>query len=1028
MCYKPVGRFPLKVRSISASLLVFLFASVAAAQSAWFELPVPTAAMNPLRVDLATGTSLALARTVRVLHAIPREDEPPPHVVEFERLLTALDTFEQEAQRLGQRGLSLDMSRNSSERDVLQDVLKTLGFRLREQRNAYRVEAERNDDAVAVRKQLASAGIDTTTIEDKLNAGETLVLAPAVTMMPSPLPLDTWASVIFERAMPARSIFSAIAKDRNAALLLVGLQAMTPATRALLNKDRELLRRLYHDNASAVAAFGAVLQVDSAGTLELPGGPDAIPLWEAVASEKVDHVDRFARALFDRDGGRLAFFVDALTHLDGPRLKFALGLWIADRGIRVDRFRALYRAFVDVDPNWSVATHPFARPLYDPAMLVNLVAVEASGAPAPPAYRRLWEKALDGVDLPSPGAREVGDAGQDGLVDAAWLAEHTRHDHFSDRRILSERVAFGQRVFGAAPDSEMEDVLTALRAFGRFPGLMLAIERIGVRSPATFVAVARRARQMEEVSDPALVVPLLAQFQGVLAILGRLARTGAIDVARREALVRSLATLPASEGRYDGAVAGWLSGELLQSLPKPENRDSTFESTLLAALAERGERRTFEWEEASYIVDVAAASLADLTATRAKQGGNSLDDVMSLWSAVRALQHPTLTIEAIKQGAAALRTAGARIKPLRPWPDLGDEDPLNLKKTLDRSVRDLTRITKPQDAEKAPRAVRPLAQLVDALLAETLVAIAYAPWLGNPANLLGPQADVSHRHRFGLKVITGPVVERRAWLRTAPDGSRVAGAGFIGSLLSLDLAHASKRLRRLGTDTVPAAPRLNPNDKEALADTVALLNPRDLATADLLILGQAVARGRTLVRETKEPAQLDALAVRVSMPGIRRQALSWATLTGTEPTERLFSIVELLALGAEGLATPALDVWGTTSEPVSGCFCLRFPSGRQWSALTGRPGTRLLGAAAPDVTLRVVELLAELKVPAALTPEVLGIATQGFIDTAPPLFDDDWVGVVGHTHRLSREMVEDYVAALVASGPIRPNEAGEKAP
>ena len=89
-----------------------------------------------------------------------------------------------------------------------------------------------------------------------------------------------------------------------------------------------------------------------------------------------------------------------------------------------------------------------------------------------------------------------------------------------------------------------------------------------------------------------------------------------------------------------------------------------------------------------------------------------------------------------------------------------------------------------------------------------------------------------------------------------------------------------------------------------------------------------------------------------------------------------------------------------------------------WDQLAGRPASGQLGAAVPDVTLRVAEHMAALKVPVALVPAVLAIATQTHIDTAPPLYPDDWLGVVGHVQQLSREAIEDYVA-VVAAGPVR---------
>jgi hypothetical protein len=317
-----------------------------------------------------------------------------------------------------------------------------------------------------------------------------------------------------------------------------------------------------------------------------------------------------------------------------------------------------------------------------------------------------------------------------------------------------------------------------------------------------------------------------------------------------------------------------------------------------------------------------------------------------------------------------------------------------------------------------------VARLVDALLAETVVALAYAPWLGDSSDIRGPQADISHRHSFGLRSTSGAVAEHRPWQRTMADGSRAGGSGFIGSLLALDLVMAPRRLRRLATDAVPSAPRLNPNDRMALTEALALLNPRELNSTDLQAVGQAVAKGRALVQSTKDSAALDVLAGRASVSGHRRQALSWAIQHEPGYVERLFSMSELLALGLADNG-PALDPWGTTGEPTSGCFCLRFPSRSAWDMLAGRKGRGFLATAMPDVTLRSLEHLATLDVPAALAPGVVAMATQSFIDTAPALYDDDWVGLVGHSHGLTRESVEDYVAALVADGPVRPVGSGD---
>ena len=158
-----------------------------------------------------------------------------------------------------------------------------------------------------------------------------------------------------------------------------------------------------------------------------------------------------------------------LSHLDAPHQRFALGLWIKDRGVRLDRFRALYRAFADIDPAWKTLERPFSRPLYDPSTMLGLVTVGAQGEPAAPAYRRFWDRALAGIEVPSAGTRELKDVFEDGVVDGAWLAEHVLQGLSPERQARLGCFAFGQRVFGSATAEELDDALVAIRACADSP-------------------------------------------------------------------------------------------------------------------------------------------------------------------------------------------------------------------------------------------------------------------------------------------------------------------------------------------------------------------------------------------------------------------------------------------------------------------------------------------------------------------------------------------------------------------------------
>jgi hypothetical protein len=100
---------------------------------------------------------------------------------------------------------------------------------------------------------------------------------------------------------------------------------------------------------------------------------------------------------------------------------------------------------------------------------------------------------------------------------------------------------------------------------------------------------------------------------------------------------------------------------------------------------------------------------------------------------------------------------------------------------------------------------------------------------------------------------------------------------------------------------------------------------------------------------------------------------------------------------------------------------MRYPVAGPWEPYSGRPASGLLALRVPDLTLRVAEVLDDLKAPAELLPAVLAMAAQDFIDEAPTMYSDDWLSLVAQARSVARERVEDYVAALTAGGPLRPH-------
>ncbi len=76
--------------------------------------------------------------------------------------------------------------------------------------------------------------------------------------------------------------------------------------------------------------------------------------------------------------------------------------------------------------------------------------------------------------------------------------------------------------------------------------------------------------------------------------------------------------------------------------------------------------------------------------------------------------------------------------------------------------------------------------------------------------------------------------------------------------------------------------------------------------------------------------------------------------------------------------------------------------------------------ASVDLHLRLAELFAELRLPAVLMPAVLSAAALDFQEEAQPAYPEDRLALARQASALTRERVEDYVAALALDGPLRP--------
>ena len=87
---------------------------------------------------------------------------------------------------------------------------------------------------------------------------------------------------------------------------------------------------------------------------------------------------------------------------------------------------------------------------------------------------------------------------------------------------------------------------------------------------------------------------------------------------------------------------------------------------------------------------------------------------------------------------------------------------------------------------------------------------------------------------------------------------------------------------------------------------------------------------------------------------------------------------------------------------------------------SGHPPRGLLAAGSPDLLLRYAELLAELKLPAALATDIVPFGVHATLDESHLDYENDWLAVMRTASSLSQRTLEDYVSRITAGGSMIP--------
>jgi hypothetical protein len=859
------------------------------------------------------------------------------------------------------------------------------------------------------------------TLEQVLNGAASSAGAESP-LVPVPLTAAIWSRAVFDRQVEGSQLFHAIAADRRASLLAYGLTGVDDATLAFIAERPDLISAIYNESAAAFAAFADSIRIRD-GRVAVPGGSASDAEWTLIVGARPDDPAAFIRGLLFQQSGRLGYLFDLVAKLEPAEAAFAVGAWIADPLLRSARFMALAGVAAGAYGEWSVDQQPFARPLYDLSFVLMRVPVDSRGAPTGFSTRSFWSAVFEGDAGPgaAPSARE------DGVVDAAWLSALLASGNPYARGERLDQFSFAQRVFGAAGPGESSHVLEAVRAFRLHRTLLLALERMGITSPRVYRdVVSGVSRTIGREPDRAFWQ--LSQLQGSIAVIARLATVGTIDREQATRLVTSLVDVPLQDdGRYRGGIARWIQTELLPVLPDSVRA----EARLLRGLAGPANpaASVLEWEGQQYRLDFAAAEFDRLIAVRERQASYSIDLALAVYRVVQLLDRDSATPEA-RSAAASLSTTSIEFARdlARSMPDIlapGVRRPPDARAVIASSAAELSAAAASNDTGSVRRVSGELADVVDSVLGEALLSIAYAMDLGDPGGTALLGRNVAMRHDFGLSHPEGSLRMRLPWSVPRQDFRPGVAWRVTGSLVGLDIALAPLGLRRLSADLPPQAPSLSSIEREAFAVSLALLEPRRLSDEDRRSITAAIGRGRSRVAALSADAvqEVERLAEEIGMGARRQHLLRWTLSNDSGSVPTLFSLVELLALGGSPRDAD-LDAWGMGALTTSSCACTRLLPPQRWRLLEGRPQLGIMAAVIADLNLHMAVMLDELEVPAPLTKSVLSVAVQEFIEQATPIHMNDWRGLFRAAQSVSRERIEDYVAAAAAvGGPLVPVDA-----
>ena len=848
--------------------------------------------------------------------------------------------------------------------------------------------------------------------------------------VPLPLSPTFWTDVVFRKQATPDNLVTSIIQSRNAALLYLGLLSLDDGSRAWMADHPALVTEIVTRRAAAFVTAAPALRITSAG-VEVPGGSPAEPVWQALVGHKPSDAAEFVRAVVSSDEGRLAYFFGSMGLLSPTQVRLAMMLDAPDVNRRVDAGHRLYAVFQHLWLGRALDQRVFARPAFDPALLVFELTANVKGDFALPATRGFWTAALaETHDTRQKPVREEAapTVAWDQPPDFPWLSEQVFKGDLIEHRRHFMMVLFAARHADGIKKETVRDALDAVRAVGVYPALSATLERAGISDLAVFASAARRATALTAIEDENRANRAIVQYQGALAMITRAASRGTLPPDAATRLVSSLSAIPTSDrGDYDGRIVSWLGTWLNTGKQGPaaagpaadgsaddvyETANGPMEEEALRLLAGRSAiaTQTLDWEGTRYRVDLARAEAVRMTRSRGDMERPYLSSAWAVANVADALADSNLTRDAIEPQAQNLARVWQR--------DRADQPEDELLSSYSEASLSLQRAARSGDVHAAARIAPSLRALADDLMSRGLMEWTYAAALGPRDGLSISAAEAASRHDLGLHAPGG---RANVWrLPLAGTDATSQRWRVLGSLLGLDVVLADFSLVSLSSRPPSRRPSLSEIDRRVFIDTIALVEPKSLLDSDRDRIAAAIRRGRARLTTARSPDDGSAIADAVALSPLRRTLLSWTIAYDSTRVGAFLSPGELFRLGTGETTFSSLNAWGVVAASRAGCLCLEVATGRPAEILAGRWNTGMSASVFPDLNLRLAELLSDLQMPATLLGPILTSATLDFVNSVASRDQDDRRGLAEFVQSLTLTRVEQYLALLTSDGPLVP--------